>query len=103
MTAIEIQSRESRHIKIYTTLIKWLELSQDNRYLGRKLLDHHLSKKIGLGLDCIGDTSFVCDCSDGMEDFISDLRENPTIDQAVKTYDLAAEMAEEIKEEQFNE
>ena len=103
MTTTEILQKETKRIKIHTTLVKWIEISKDNRYLGRRLLDHHLSKKIGLGLDCIGDTSFVCDCSDGMEDYFADFRENPTIEQSDKLYDMAGEMADEIKEEQFHE
>lgn len=103
MTPTEILQRENKYIKIHTTLVKWIEISKNNRYLGRKLLDHHLSKKIGLGLDCLGDTAFVCDCSDGMEDYFADFRENPTLEMAENLYDIAGEMADEIKEEQFHE
>ena len=103
MSTTEILQKEAKRVKIHTTLVKWIEISKDNRYLGRKLLDHHLSKKIGLGLECLGDTAFVCDGYDGLEDFFSDFRENPTIEQSEKLYDIAGEMADEIKEEQFNE
>lgn len=90
--------------KNHQILVSWIEKSQDNYRLGRKLLNWAVGTKMGgLGLSDLPDTALMADLSEGLGDMFEDFRNDPSESMAQNLIDTAKEYALEVRGEAFEE